>query len=373
MSLKKILIILIVLLAIIISALVIYNFFIKKDAEPIIEPDTSQTTPTTAPNQSQIKAISQESVMSPIIDNGKVKYYLTINGNVFESNFDGSESTRLSSNNLTGLLDILWSPSKTKVIALFEENELLKKYLYDNETQQSTEFDANIRYTNWSPIQDKIAYQYYNAETGDNNISIANSDGSQWTDVFSTRMKNLIVEWPNSGKITLRTKPSGLAQSVIYAIDLASGDFKKILDETYGLTVLWSPLGNKLLFSETDERGKNLKLKITDLDESITNGLNFVTLPEKCVWSQDNRTVFCAIPKNISDLATFPDDYYKTIISFSDDFWRINLDTGEKNRIFQAQGAEENAYDAKNLLLSADEDYLLFINKKDGLLYSLPL
>ncbi|GAJ16386.1 unnamed protein product, partial [marine sediment metagenome] len=95
------------------------------------------------------------------------------------------------------------------------------------------------------------------------------------------------------------TKPSGLAQGVVYIIDLATDDFQKILGETYGLTALWSPLGDKLLFSETDNQGKNLKLKIADLAKSTIGELNFVTLPEKCVWGQDNRTLFCAVPKTI--------------------------------------------------------------------------
>ncbi len=186
-------------------------------------------------------------------------------------------------------------------------------------------------------------------------------------------MKNLIVEWPSSGKVAIRTKSSGLAQGIVYAIDLTTGDFQKIIKETYGLTVLWSPLGDKILFSETDNRGKNLKLKIADLAKSTIQELNFVTLPEKCVWSQDNRTLFCAVPKTISTLATLPDDYYKGLISLADDFWLINLDTQEKIQIFEAINEETMAYDAQQLLLSPLEDYLLFVNKRDGLLYSLEL
>jgi len=186
-------------------------------------------------------------------------------------------------------------------------------------------------------------------------------------------MKNLIVEWPSSGQVAIRTKPSGLAQSIVYTIDLATGDFQKIINETYGLTVLWSPLGDKMLFSETDNRGKNLKLKIADFNKSTIQELNFVTLPEKCVWSQDNRTVFCAIPKTISSLAALPDDYYKRLVAFADDFWRINLDIGEKAEIYIPTDEEAMSYDAQQLLLSPLEDYLLFVNKRNGRLYTLEL
>lgn len=371
MSLKKILIILIILLLLVVGLLVVYNFFLKEEPTPPAAPPIT-TTPATSPT-GPLKAISQEPVLDPIIDGQKVKYYSKNNGYIFESSFDGSERTRLSSNILTNLLKIIWSSNKDKVIAIFDDEGEVKKYFYDYQTGKSTLLNQDIRHIAWSPNEDKIAYQYYNSQTEDNDISLANPDGSQWTNIFTTRMKNLIVEWPSSGQVAIRTKPSGLAQSVVYTIDLATGDFQKIISETYGLTVLWSPLGDKLLFSETDNRGKNLKLKIVDLAKSTIGELDFVTLPEKCVWSQDNRTLFCAVPKTISTLAVWPDDYYKGLTVLADDFWRINLDIGEKIQIYATDNEEAMSYDAKELLLSPLEDYLLFVNKRDDYLYSLEL
>jgi len=382
MSLKKILTILIILLVVVIGAFVVYNFFLSEDTPAPPSGDGSGQIPTSGPAsdqaggpsyQGRLSAISQESVMSPTTDGKKVKYYSASNGNVFESNLDGSELTRISSLVLTNLIKAIWSPNRDKVIAIFDENGQARRYLYDYNTKISTALNQNIQWIDWSPGQDKIAYQYYNPVTEDNNISIARGDNLDWTNILQTRMKDLIVEWPDSGKVAIRTKPSGLAQSIIYTIDLASGDFQKIIDQTYGLTLLWSPLGNKILYSETNDDGKNLKLKTADLETSTISELNIVTLPEKCVWSQDNRTIFCAVPKSISDLATLPDDYYKKTISFSDDFWRINLDTGQAVKIYEAKDSESNAYNAKELLLPPLENYLLFINQKDGLLYSLKL
>jgi len=372
MSLKKIFIILIILLILVVGLLLVYNFFLKKE-EPtpsVTPPDT--TTSTTSPT-GLIKPISQEPVLGPVIDGQKVKYYLKNNGYVFESTFDGSGRTRLSSNILTNLLKVIWSSNKDKVIAIFDDEGEIKKYLYDYQISKSTLLNQDIRHIAWSPSEDKIAYQYYNSQTEDNNISIANPDGSQWTSVFTTRMKNLIVEWPSSGQVAIRTMPSGLAQSVVYTINLATSNFQKIISEIYGLTTLWSPLGDKLLFSETNNQGKNLKLKIADLTESTIQELDFVTLPEKCAWSQDNRTIFCAVPKDISNSIILPDDYYKKLISFADDFWTINLDTQEAIRIFIPENEGTTTYDAKELLLSPSEDYLLFINKRDDRLYSLEL
>jgi len=383
MTPKKILIILIIVLLIVISILIGYNFFIKKDLPSDVVDNTSGSFPQSggaSPNtgsetsfSSQIKPISQEPVLGMTIDGIKVRYYSTNNGNVFESNLDGSGLTRISSAVLTGLAKIIWSPDKNKTIAIFNNNGEIKKYFYDFNTQINTSLDKDIRWVAWSPTGNKIAYQYYNSQNEDNNISVAEPDGSQWNNILNTRIKNLIIEWPSSELVSIRTKPSGLAQSIIYTIDLTNNNFKKILDEAYGFTVLWSPLGDKLLFSETDSQGKNLKLKIADLTQSTIKELSLATLPEKCVWSQDNRTIFCAIPKTISDLATLPDDYYKGTTSFNDDFWKINLDTEKVTKIFESRDTETTSYDAKELLLPSLENYLLFINQKDNLLYSLEL
>ena len=363
MPLKKILIILIILLILIVGILGVYNFFFKEEPDATTSPLDTATDSTVS--SSLIQVVSQEPVLSPVINNQKVKYYLKSNGNVFESNFDGSDKIRTSSAILPGLFKILWSSNKDKVIAFFEENDHVKKYFYDYSTNASAVLDDKIGWIAWSPAQDKIVYQY------DENISIAEPDGSQWASIFQTKIKNLITEWPSQNQIAIRTRPSGLAKSVVYVINTVTGNFQKIL-EAYGLTALWSPLGDKLLFSETDSQGKNLKLKIANPNESTIKELIFASLPEKCAWSQDNRTLFCAAPKEISDLAVLPDDYYKKNVDFVDNFWRINLDTEEIVQIYTSN-KNETAYNAKNLLLSSSEDYLLFINQKDGLLYSLKL
>ena len=332
-----------------------------------------QDTPPTNQTSSQIKALSQEPVLGVTIEGQKVKYYSADNGNVFTSDFSGSGTTLTSSSVLLNLIKVLWSPDKNKVIAILNQDGKDKKYLYDYKTKSSTPLDDNIEWISWSPKEDRIAYQYYNSQTQENNISIANSNGSNWTNIFQTRMKNLIVEWPKSDQVAIRTRPSGLAQSDAYTISLSGNDFEKVIDKTYGLTLLWSPLGDKVLFSTTDSQGKNLKLKLINLKTKTIKELGVVTLPEKCAWSGDNRTIFCAVPKKISDFAVLPDDYYKKIISFSDDFWRINTDEERVTPIYSTENEKAAAYDAKDMLLSPLEDYLLFINQKDGRLYSLSL
>ncbi|OGZ36020.1 MAG: hypothetical protein A2815_00140 [Candidatus Portnoybacteria bacterium RIFCSPHIGHO2_01_FULL_40_12b] len=368
MTLKNIFVFLIVLLVLVAGALGFYNFFFKKEALPITE-DGDEIKPST---EAKIKIVSQEPVLAPIIDNDKIKYYLKENGNVFQSDFDGENLERISSNILQGLEFILWSPDKTKVIGIFsvEGGKEIKKHFYDYETKESILLNQNIQWISWAPEENKIAYQYLNPKTEDNFISTANPDGSNWKNILKTRIKDPIVEWPAKNQVSIRTKPSGLAQSALYTINSADGDFQKILSDIYGLTALWSPSGEKLLFSETDKDGKNLKLKTADKNGQNIKELNILTWPEKCAWSQDERIIFCAVPRVIPDDAIWPDDYYKGLFRTTDDFYKVNLETNEKSPLIEADkiGGE---YDATKIFLSPQEDYLFFVNKKDGLLYNL--
>lgn len=367
-KIRKMLLALIAVLVLILIVFAAYNIFIKKGAPSAGEEET-ESPASFLQTADKAGAISQEPVLGTVIDREKVRYYLKETGYVFESDFNGSRLTQISSTNLPNLLEALWSPSKSKVISIFNIGGEVKKYAYDYITGISTPLSEYIQHIAWSPDEDKIAYQYYNpADETSNSINIANAAAGQWTKILQTRIKDIIVEWPSTDKIAIQTKPSGLAQGIVYLINLQNNDFEKVISETYGLTLLWSPFGDKILYSETNNQGTNLKLKVFDVTKQVAADLDIVTLPEKCVWSQDNRTVFCAIPSYIPGTALLPDDYYKDAVSFSDTIWRINLDTGET---VQVNGA--GAYDAVNLLLSPLEDYLFFINKTDGLLYSLPL
>ena len=378
MPYKKTIIVLFVLLVLVTSVLVAYNFLFKEPPpEPNgingngITPDDSPWTTDIEPSpEAKINAISQEPVIGPVIDSLRVKYYSTINGNVWQSNFDGTGLMQISSVELQNLEKVLWSFDKTKVISIFDKDGQIKKYFYDYTTDQSIDLNESIQWISWAPLENKVVYQFYDPDTKINKISIANPDDSDRQYIFNTRIKNLIVEWPSEDQISIRTRPSGLAESIVYTLNPSTKALKEVLGDRYGLSALWSPQGNKILFSETDEQGKNLKLKVADKDGQTVRKLDVVTLPEKCVWSQDERIVFCAVPRVISNEVVLPDDYYKGVFSGTDDFWSINIETKEKTLLVETYQTKED-FDAYQLFLDDGESYLFFVNKKDGLLYSL--
>lgn len=393
MNAKKLLIITSILLSLILLSLAVYNFFIKAGGDGSPETSESSSPGNNAQNTSlpagnngsgsngssasqadlKIRPISQEKVMAPVIgsDGKTVKYYSKTIGNVFESAFDGSGLKKISSATLEGLAKILWSPDKEKVIGVFSKDSKTERYFYDYATNRSSLLNSNIGYVAWSPDSKKIAYQFTSAESEESNISIADPDGSNWKNIFKTRLADLIVEWPSRGKISIRSRVSGLAQGLLYAINPDSGDFEKVLSDLNGLNVKWSPKADKILYSFTTSRGKNPALWLSNEDGTQTKDLKLAGIADKCAWSNDDRTIFCALPQEISEFAVWPDDYYKGLVILSDNFYKINLETGEKTKI--AGSSAQFSFDAQDLFLSPKEDLLFFVNRADGLLYSLKI
>lgn len=393
MDTKKILIIASVLLVLSLATLLVYNFFFKP---PTDGTGTVETTGGALPSgsaggggansslpgisnsgQSQtplkIKAISQEAVLAPTIgEDGKtVKYFARSNGHVFEADFTGAGLKDISAVTLNNLLRALWAPDKTKVIGIFSDGSQVKKYFYDYANNQSSLLNEKIGYVAWSPDSKRIAYHFIDSVTGQNNISLANPDGTGWKAIFKTRLNDLIIDWPSREKVSIRQSVSGLAQGILYAINTETGNFNKVLSDLFGLSIKWSPKADKILYSATNDRGQNPRLYLTDESGANLKDLKLSGLADKCAWGNDDRTIFCALPQEMSANAVWPDDYYKGLTILSDDFYKINLETDSKTKILGS--SSQAAYDAQDLFLSPKEDYLFFTNKRDGLLYSLKI
>lgn len=382
-KLKRILIFIIIILIIALIGLSVYTFLIKpKEEEPPLGefpegeegfiPFEEEFIPEL---DLKIKAISKEAVLAPTLTNDKtgVIYYSRVNGNVWQSDFNGDNLTQVSDSILENLIKVLWSSDKKEVITIFQDPlGEVSKYFYKHETDKALPLNKYINYVAWSPDVSKIAYQYQNELTDENNISISSPDGSDSSIIIRTRMRNLIVEWPKEEKLFLREKATGLVQSSLYSLSPLTRAFTKVISDIYGFSTKWSTDGEKLLYSKTKSNGKDIVVFVANKDGSNQKTTKVSTLVEKCVWSQDPRIIYCAVPKNIRDAKILPDDFYKGTFLADDDFWKINVETNEKTKILEEWDMPEK-YNADDLFLSPQESYLLFVNKINGLLYSVEL
>jgi len=176
------------------------------------------------------------------------------------------------------------------------------------------------------------------------------------------------TEWnihKNRNDMVISTKASSNSIGLSYSLSSA-GSMKKILGGQFGLTLNVSPTKEKAIYSESTRDG--FVLNLYNVTQNKILKLDYLTLPEKCVWSRVSpKIVYCAVPKGIP-AGNYPETWYQGEVSFEDNIWMMNSETGEETLV-----ETFNLVDGTDLFLSDKEQYLFFTNKKDSQLWSLRL
>ncbi|MBL7045948.1 MAG: hypothetical protein ISR99_02875, partial [Parcubacteria group bacterium] len=145
------------------------------------------------------------------------------------------------------------------------------------------------------------------------------------------------------------------------------GITEKRLSEVRGLISLVSPNFGDILYSKSSTLGTTLHAVGEDYSQIV---IDFTALAEKCVWSTlKDGVVYCASSFS-GEEATYPDDWYKGLVSFGDDIWKYDVLTGEGELFFDFE-AEGYELDITNMFLDEKESHIFFTNKKDLTLWSL--
>lgn len=366
---KKILKIAGIVLVVIFIGLLVYYFFFKKPAA--VQPPTDTTTPPIAEEgapakTSRLIAITDEAVLGAGLAGENKINYVAWDGSINNINFDGGESGMLGVIGSERIGEIIFASDGLGVGIRQSSPSGSDKFLvFDVEKKSLKALPQNTTSLSFSPDGEQIAFAVL--ENNANKIYTAGTDGTSQKSVTTSKIPDLALDWYADDSLAFKTKPSGLAYGLIYNFDLKSKKLARVLGNIYGLTGQYSPSGKKLLYSQTNSLGKEPVLQSLNLDKNTESRINILSLPEKCAWAKDNRTLLCGSINTTSN-PIMPDDYYKGKIADSnEDIVRINLDLGQTQKIISGP------FDAYKPFLSPDESYLFFINKIDGRLYRLTL
>jgi hypothetical protein len=177
---------------------------------------------------------------------------------------------------------------------------------------------------------------------------------------------------PSTSNVSFWNFPNADEETQLTIVGAVGGEPNVILKGKFGADYLWSPDGTQALVSSLASNDS----KMTTLGLVTVNGqyhdLAIPTIVSKCVWSNDGKSIYYALPGAIPDNARMPNDYQDNKFMTDDTFWKIDITTGEKSRLINA--SEINGkYDSSDLFLSATESDLYFINRSDQKLYKIKL
>lgn len=314
--------------------------------------------------------LTQGAVSGATFASSSIMYVEKSTGHIFKINPDGQNKERISNTTILKSFESFWSPDGKNLIIRYVEDAGGSLFVRDFSGAISTSslegifLPANIKTMAVSPFESRIFYLTASDKT--NIGTTADFKNEKKKQVLETPFGDFNAGWPSESIISLATKPSFDVEGALYFLNIKTGSFNKILGNINGLTALVSPDVGKIIYSET--LGKRFITKIFGVKSKESADFNFTTLPEKCVWSKnDKNVVYCSAPTSIPQ-ADYPDDWYQGAISFDDSIWQADLSTGESNVFL-----EQSDLDIVNPFLTADENYLIFTNKKDNTLWSLKL
>lgn len=318
-----------------------------------------------APEQKLFR-ITDFPVISPSFskDEKKILYYKKAGGDLFSSDLDGKNQTKISNITIVGLMEALWSPSRDRAAVFYLDRETLKGFLHIGTSSVAT-LPQDIKSFSWSPDGKSLAYLVQKDDLV--NLVVADSSGRNQRIVFSTPLRDASISWISGDKVAFSTAPSGLAEGFLYLFSRSSGVFQRIAGPFFGLASLWSPDGSRALLSSTDAAGKNLNLFVRDSSGKNVFTLGAKTLPQKCAWSGPSK-LYCAIPRTISPDTVWPDDYLRGEVNTQDRIALLDFEKKEFTEVFK-----EGTFDVSDLGVSRDGGALIFVDRTDGTLWSLNL
>jgi len=382
MKKKTIIIITVILIA---STIGGWIYFLNKGKEKPIASNSPTISLSIAPSptitegtkaEDEFKKLSNNLSLSPIISSENILFFDKQEGlfknvvNVLNTN----QETKLSETIFTNILKIDWSNNQDKVLLTFEDNGKIRYSLFDLTQDLTYLLPSYITAIDFS-FDDKN-FVIYHQEENNNYLATLSLDGTKETklleinfsniEIFSLDKDNLIFYqkpaplMPIEGVFTYNLKTKNLTTLPIYLYDTT---------KIYGLEAMPSKNGDYLLFSATDYQNKNLELYVFEIAENKFFKMPFASFVDKCTFTNDSKNIYCAYSNSFSNNDfSYPFDYYLGLISSQDSFAKVNLETGEFT-IF----TENTPFDANNLQVSENEDFLVFINKYDGLIYKLKL
>ncbi len=288
-------------------------------------------------------------------------------GNIHENPASTSEVVRISNFTSPGVEEAYFITPTTVLTRELDPNNqsIITSYIQlAKETSSSTLFTATKKriFTSAEHIsisQENKKMLYVLKDSGQ--AFIANTDMSSVLRILTTNITQWIPQYVNKTIAALTTKPSAYYQGYLFFVNsTGTQDNQYVLGDKYGFTTLVSPDGSKVLYSEILE--DSLFTSIYNVKTKTSIRLSQATLTEKCVWSNDSKKIYCAIPQQLNSLP-YPDVWYQGLTTFSDNIWSINSATGEFDLEVALQDQLTTDIDAYNLKISTDQKYLLFQDK----------
>lgn len=319
-----------------------------------------------------------------------VRFTTLSNGHIFETPLATiSNEEKLASDTLIRIGQSLWERGGNSTITRYLDGEgivvrsRLGRFIFGTSTKNTSssttsptpvDYEArdlvgNITSIAFSPDGTQLFYLVKTITGVDGYIESIKTGRS--TKIWSSMLSSLEVSWDANDFILVYTRPTSVAEGVVWAIDPDTGKENVLLAKEFALGAKMSPDGKKVLYSMQETGNKLFTLKVLNIASKNTISLPLATMIEKCVWGY-TKYVYCAVPAN-KNAGKFLEDWYMGVSSTEDVLWRIDTEVGVIKKLVDPFEETQQNFDIVDIKVSPQETYLVFRTRGNSVLWGLKL
>lgn len=318
------------------------NILHKFDSEFVISKDDSFQKP-------YLLSADKVSSFTAANNGSDIIYHEKGTGRVLSVNPADKEAKILSTDIFANFIKAIWSPDKKEVIIQFYSPSGARYKYYNFQTKESAILKNGVKSAVFSPDGRQIVSFVFSETDNVYNIAISNPTGSTAKNIFSTRLTDAELYWPQDNLLAFKIADNR-GHSKIFSLT-KDGALKEIIKDAKNLEINWSQDGQSFIYSAEGEGGKS-ELFHKNIGEENATILPIAASASKCGWSIDNKTIVCATPAASED---------------NEKIYKINVATGAKQLITPL---DQNMR-VREMILSNIENYAIFLNAYDEKLYFL--
>ncbi len=333
--------------------------------------DTTGPTPSGSNRTPRIRQVLSEALKSPTADAaGGAKFYNQSDGRFYRIGTDG-KAVPLSDEVFFNVEKSTWSSVRNEAILEYPDGANI---YYNFDTKRQVTLPKHWEEFTFSPVGDKIAAKSIGLAPENRWIVTASPDGTGTTFVeeMGDNADKVTLDWsPNKQIIaTSRTGEAlGTDRQEVLFIGLHGENFRSTVVEGRDFRSIWSPQGNRLLYSVYSARN-DFKPELWIVNASgdqIGSGrkfLNINTWSNKCTFASE-RTLLCGVPEQLDTGTGFAPALAD---STPDQIVKIDLETGARSEI-----VTDDTYVIDQMFVGDNGKTLYFTDKQKTGLFSAPL
>jgi len=304
-----------------------------------------------------------------------MQYFDPLTGKFYKIDRTGAQRTLMTDQTFKGVDEVSWAPNKELAVMTFKDGANIT---YDFRTNSQVTLPSELQEFSFSPDSSTLAAKFIGPNEGDNWLAIINADGSEARVIepLGEKVNQVTVNWSPGAQVVATYQQSINAErQEIIPLGIQGENFKSIETSGRGFQGMYDQSGARLLYSvHNSSSAYNPELFIVQSQgENIGKNnqrLGVNTWPDKCSFSSNANTVYCAVPIGLPRGSGL---YPELADALPYEFYQIDIASGTRQLLAQPTDSSGTAqYSVNKVFLSAQGD-MLYFSDSQGLIRTIKL